>query len=915
MTPLDLILERLRAAGEEPRRNGEWWMAHCPAHDDSTPSLGVKEEPKTGRAVVKCFAGCDDKIVLERLGLRVKDLFPPKTKREEPFLSVRAGFTLEELAQAKKLPVDFLRSLGVDTTWCRKARGENSKTIIEALTPKDQWESTTFKSQWREVLIRYRLPDGSNAPRHRRRYALTGERFAWTGTKNDGGLVPYGLDRLQEARDKKFVILVEGESDCWTLWHHAYPALGIPGAKNTAALKREHLDGIDKVYFIQEPDTGGETMLAGLRKCLGKWRSWAGEFFRIVLDDVKDASALHVKAPDVFSATLDAALAHAELIPTKRSSSFHAVPSAAMAGLPGVVVDDIQLADLTAKAVDAIVAANDPPSVFVRGGFLSRITRNEDGFPVIERFEKTRMRCRLAQIARWLAYKSVNHEKVEIDANPPMYVAENILALGSWPFPALLGIAQAPILRPDGSICTTPGYDAETKLFYFPARGLVVPPIPETPTADQVDSARNALLDLVADFPFDGEASRTNALSLIFSVLMRPAIPGNIPLLLIDAPVQGTGKTLLIKALGSIAVEAVPVQTVPSAQRDPEEEWRKRITSILLECHQLVLIDNVPETMAFDSINLAAVLTSPEWIDRRLGKNETVSVPSRCVWTATGNNIRVTGDMPRRCYTSRLDSNAERPWERNGFRHEDLIGHVLSRRGDLLAAAYTLIRAWYAAGKPSPSANIRFGSFQEWADMVGGVLSHSGIPKFLGNLESVRVVQDEDARQWSAFFVAWWETIKTDPVTAEELCRRIMMHESLTDEALPDALLMNRDKGSASLKKSLGRHLARLTGRIFNGHKLLDAGADTHAKVRRWKLAAVDCGVSGYSRYYFDTPHTCARKNETDINNPYIYEETYSYIKSGPNNPPKPANPANENSADSRADSDIDPNLDPEIVL
>lgn len=40
---------------------------------------------------------------------------------------------------------------------------------------------------------------------------------------------------------------------------------------------------------------------------------------------------------------------------------------------------------------------------------------------------------------------------------------------------------------------------------------------------------------------------------------MRPAITGSFPMLLVDAPVQGTGKTLLVTAIASIAVEAVPV--------------------------------------------------------------------------------------------------------------------------------------------------------------------------------------------------------------------------------------------------------------------------------------------------------------------------------------------------------------------
>jgi hypothetical protein len=520
----------------------------------------------------------------------------------------------------------------------------------------------------------------------------------------------------------------------------------------------------------------------------------------------------------------------------KRASSTPAPRAHGAKGLPRIVIDDIQLDDLTAQALDALMRVNDPPVMYVRGGYPSRIIRDEKNLCVIQPFERTRMRCRLGQSAVWLSLRKKGDDIVEVDTNPPLYLAENVLALGDWPFPPLLGIAQAPILRPDGRIRTMPGYDPETMLVYAPADGLTVPEIPESPTREQIDRAREMILDVIADFPFDGEASRANALSLLFSILMRPAINGSFPMLLVDAPVQGTGKTLLVMALASIAVEAVPVQTAPAGRKDKEEEWRKRISTILLESHQVVLVDNLPENESFDSVSLAAALTSPEWIDRRLGKNESIAVPSRCVWTATGNNLRVTGDMPRRCYTVRLDANDEKPWERKGFRHGDIVEYVKAHRGELLCAAYTLIRAWYAADKPKPTNRISFGSFQEWADSIGGVLETAGIPSFLENLEVIRSVQDDEAAQWRAFFSAWWETIGWEPVMVDDVIKRIMAPESLTEESLPDCLSLAMEKSVSSLKRSLGRHLATMTGRVFEGRKLADAGKHPYRKVRMWKL-------------------------------------------------------------------------------
>lgn len=54
-------------------RNGSW-SAKCPAHDDRTPSLSVKET-SDGRILMHCFGGCGAVDVLASLGLKLTDLF------------------------------------------------------------------------------------------------------------------------------------------------------------------------------------------------------------------------------------------------------------------------------------------------------------------------------------------------------------------------------------------------------------------------------------------------------------------------------------------------------------------------------------------------------------------------------------------------------------------------------------------------------------------------------------------------------------------------------------------------------------------------------------------------------------------------------------------------------------------------
>lgn len=63
------------AAALKGRRTGTSWMARCPAHDDSEPSLSIRHS-QTGKILVHCFAGCaqDDVIAaLRAVGLWVSD--------------------------------------------------------------------------------------------------------------------------------------------------------------------------------------------------------------------------------------------------------------------------------------------------------------------------------------------------------------------------------------------------------------------------------------------------------------------------------------------------------------------------------------------------------------------------------------------------------------------------------------------------------------------------------------------------------------------------------------------------------------------------------------------------------------------------------------------------------------------------
>ncbi len=71
---VDTLLSRL----DKVRKTGAGrWIARCPAHDDKSPSLAVRELDE-GRVLLHCFASCEAAEVLAAIGLEFQDLFPER---------------------------------------------------------------------------------------------------------------------------------------------------------------------------------------------------------------------------------------------------------------------------------------------------------------------------------------------------------------------------------------------------------------------------------------------------------------------------------------------------------------------------------------------------------------------------------------------------------------------------------------------------------------------------------------------------------------------------------------------------------------------------------------------------------------------------------------------------------------------
>ena len=500
---------------------------------------------------------------------------------------------------------------------------------------------------------------------------------------------------------------------------------------------------------------------------------------------------------------------------------------------------DKQLVDLYKEALALLVrqVENSPknPIAYVRGGALARVATDENKNRTISLLNEGGLKLILSTVGKWVRINTGEKGVKVSHIMPAGDVVRGMLAIGNLPgIPGLDGIVTAPIFGPGGHLHTDAGYDAETRLF-FAKNGLEIGDT--EPTEENVKAAKKLILeDLLTDFPFKDDASTAHAVGLLLLGFVRPLVDGPTPLHLIDSPTPGTGKGLLASACTIPAMG--PNLPSTSAGRD-DDEWRKRLTSALIAGGNVVNIDNVTERL--DSGVLASAITQPVWEDRVLGSSHTVRVKIRNVWIATGNNTALSQEISRRCVWIRLDSDTEKPWEREGFTHPDLLSWASENRGKLATAAITLIRAWVVKDMPKFSRRVK-GSFSEWSNVIGGILDTVEIPGFLGNEAALYDTTVATGAGMKDFVLKWWEKYQGAEVLAGTLFELASFPDDLKDVdntkwfgLLDDQL---GGKNQASRLSIFGTILTSNRDKVIEGYKIIKGKRG--AGGWKYKLEAVD---------------------------------------------------------------------------
>ena len=825
-SPTQNILARLE--GVRPVGEGKY-EALCPCHDDRTQSLSVTTGDD-GKVLLCCHAGCSSLSIVSAIGRTMRDLFP----------SDGNGYAGNGHGQANG-----------------KAKRKSSKpegTFVCAYDYHDEQGRLLFQFvRFRDPKdFRQRRPDGKGG-------------FTWKvkGTRS----VLYRLPQLLAAPDE-VVFLCEGEKDADALAGLGLIATTNPGgaAKGGAKFRPEHaelLRGRRVVIPHDNDDVGRDHARNVAQRLTG------------IAASVKilELAGLPEKG-DVSDWLAAGGTAEQLLRLADECAEFDASDTK-----PGIIVnvDEERMAD------DAITALarlpRDANGVYQRGKLLVRITKSPPkargierpkGAPAIEPIPTASLREKIATAAKFFR---TNGEGDLTPVSVPASVVAAVESRGYWRgIPTLEAVVEAPFLRADGTVAESPGFDEATGVFLMLDDSF--PPVPTSPTRGDAIAARDKLLDVVCDFPFVNESSKAAWLASTLTPFAKFAYSGNTPFALTEANQPGSGKGLSGEVSATLwAKQGIPRMAFPK----DDTEFEKRITALVLSGELFANLDNVRGPLGGPALECA--MTAGIWKGRELGKTKmTGATPNNLIWSGSGNNCILIGDMPRRVYSIRLEVNVENAEEREGFKYPKLLEHVRQHRGELAAACVTILRAYHVAGMPDQKLPS-WGSFEEWSRLVRSAVVWLGMADPAATRIELRDRADTEAQALRQL-VAGWQELDPDRqglsvVEAIELIDGNPDKYQAAREAFAE--LFGHSKTKPASTRAIGKRLSGFRRRVVGGNRF-DC-RDDRKGIKQWFIEPA-AGFAGFAGSNLHTSRVREKTNKESIGE--LYET----------DPASPANPA-----------------------
>ncbi|MEU1956786.1 toprim domain-containing protein [Nocardia rhamnosiphila] len=250
----EAITSALDRAVGPGRSSGAWTQYCCPVHEADgrghRPSLGVKYDDRQQRTVVRCFAGCDNELVLESLGLQVRDMFDRKLSRTGTHQVRPPRPRARQVSRAERA----LEAAGMPSVQAKKQ---------DMGAQRSRWDQVATYPYLREdgavagEVLRWEADFERGRDKKFSQRAWSSEKGGWVDAGFDK--IPYQLPQvLEQVAAGGVVYIVEGEKDV-----HAAESAGLVATTNAGGALSwgpEHakwLEGAATVVVVADADPAG----------------------------------------------------------------------------------------------------------------------------------------------------------------------------------------------------------------------------------------------------------------------------------------------------------------------------------------------------------------------------------------------------------------------------------------------------------------------------------------------------------------------------------------------------------------------------------------------------------------------------------------------------------------------------------
>lgn len=473
-----------------------------------------------------------------------------------------------------------------------------------------------------------------------------------------------------------------------------------------------------------------------------------------------------------------------------------------------ISTNDRDLHDLIEEGWRAIVAYNHPENLFRRSGRVVELVKMNDDTCQPITLEPDGMAEYLSRAAQWVRFTNSG----PVSCFPSDTVSRRMAHRADSRLPPLDQVTLCPFFDPSGILISDPGYHASARTWFDECGSLKIE-IPQEPNVDEMVSAVDLISsELLGDFPFLEDSDRAHAIGALLVPFVRPMIDGPTPFHLVESPSSGAGKTMIADLASILATGAkVNARNLPW----DDDELRKMILADLLAMPTIICFDNLPSGRELKVQSLVQVLTADKLTGRALGQSRMESAKNRTLWMGTGINPRLSREFSRRCVRIRIDPGVEKPDLRDGpapgkaWRHFPLERWAISKRRELVEALLLMVRYWISSGRQKPEK--RLSSFEDWSDVIGGVLFSVGLTGFLGAQATFYEEADSESGEWAAF-VEQWASSHPDPVSSSTLSTLCEVHNLLQD-------VLTKSSARENTRK-LGQALQTHRDQIFGSRRI-----------------------------------------------------------------------------------------------